>query len=163
VREDGLLTIKIHDLFVELAKQEAQVGDVSRGWPFVLDVGGSGVFESLSIIRSWSVSFPARLMIRNSKLRSLKELDSHHICLVEALQILDCKLLEELDVQGMVELRSLEISGCPCLGEKLQGIEKLPKLVWLSWKDVPKSVPVTSHLSSLPSLQFVELEYLSHS
>jgi hypothetical protein len=96
-------------------------------------------------------------------LRSLKEVYYRRMDKVKALQILDCKLLEEVDVQGMVELRSLEICGCPRLGEKFQGLEKLTKLVWLSWKDVPKSVPVTSHLSSLPSLQFVELERLPQS
>ena len=161
MREDGLLTIKIHDLFVEFAKQEVQ--NVWGNWPFVFDVGGSDVPESLWRIPHSLERPPARLVIRNSNLRSLKEVDSRRIREAKALQILDCQLLEELDVQGMIELRSLEIFGCPRLGEKFQGLEKLTNLVWLSWKDVPKSVPVTSHLSSLPSLQFVDLGFRPHS
>lgn len=158
MREDGLFTIKIYDLFIEFAKEEAQTGRYEDRH-FLYHVGRTDVLlKHLKRLFDWwedkyYLNMLARLVIRNSDLRCLSEEDLLYCYKVEVLQISDCKLLEEVDVQLIANLRCLEISRCLRLGQKFKGIKELTNLVSLIWKDLPRSSPVICHLSSLKSLQ----------
>lgn len=165
VSEVDLLTIKIHDLFLDVAKEEARAGRNFEERRFLYHTGGADVPPEL-LKRPpgppgscWSRL--ERLVIRNSDLRSLKKANLlQRCCNVAVLQLFDCKLLEEADVQGMENLISLEVSGCPALGKNFKGVEELHNLVWLRWKDLCKPAPFLDCLASLTALQYLELTFL---
>ena len=164
VTEGDLLSIKIHDLFLDVAKEEARAGRNFEDRRFLYHTGGADVPREL-LKRPpgppgscWSRL--ERLVIRNCDLRGLKTEHLQRCCNVEVLQLFDCKLLEDVDVQGMENLISLEISGCPVLGKKFRGVEELSNLVWLRWKDLCKPAPFLDCLAPLTELLHLELTFL---
>ena len=154
------LVFKIHDLYLEFAQEEAQVGAL-EGRRIIYNSNGIDVpYELLKRPVGGFWPHLERLQIRNSGAKSLKRAN-FHLCLnVEALQLYDCEQLVDVDLRGMDCLTSLDISRCEQLGDQLEGVEKLTNLAWFQWLDIPYSASFLSKgLSLLTALQVLHLTF----
>lgn len=154
--------IKIHDLYLDFAKEESQAGPFHTRRILYFDGDSEGIGTTLPMElqnraagKVWQSL--KRLGISKSKVRSLKKAKLHQCPNVEVLQLNDCEMLQEADVKGMENLRALDVSGCPSLGEEFTGVEDLENLVWVRWIDMVKPAPFLKDLSNLTNLQILEV------
>ena len=154
------LVFKIHDLYLEFAQEEAQVGAL-EGRRIMYNLNGMDVpYELLK--RPIGGFWPCleRLLIWDSRAKSLKRANFHLCSNVEVLILHDCEQLVDVDVRGMDCLISLDISRCEQLGDQLEGVEKLTNLAWFQWLDIhyPASF-LLKDLSLLTALQVLHLTF----
>lgn len=160
VDESGKFTI--HDLYLEFAELEARAGSFEgRRWLF--DKDGTDVPHELLMNPSGSC-WPSleRLIIHNSKMRSLKNVYLHCCLNLEVLQLCHCEEVEEVDVTGMKSLRYMEVIGCNKLGQRIEGVENLCNLILFRWiTDDTQRVHVRKPIHeqiSLTALRVLHLE-----
>ncbi|KAG0588621.1 hypothetical protein KC19_2G256600 [Ceratodon purpureus] len=155
--KDGL-AFKIHDLYLEFARVEAQAGPFDRR-RVLLEWNGADIpreFLKKPVGGFWYSL--ERLGLCKSKVESLKKERLDRCCNVELLQLYDCHKLVEVDVGGMENLLVLDIVGCGRLGGKLRGVEKLENLAWLRLRDIDEGLaPFLLDLSYLSALQVLHL------
>lgn len=152
VSEDDL-GIRIHDLYLDFAKAEAQGSGPLHKRRLLCDIGGKIVPQLLKTPSSEL----QRIRICKNKVQSLMKAKFHLCPNVQVLQLSECKKLEEVDVGGMDNLISLQVSGCKRLGPKFAGVEKLESLIWLQWRDMWEPAPFLQSMFSLTSLQVLHL------
>ncbi|KAG0588560.1 hypothetical protein KC19_2G252200 [Ceratodon purpureus] len=150
--------IKIHDLYLEFARVEAQAGPFDRR-RVLLEWNGADIpreFLKKPVGGFWHSL--ERLGLCKSEVESLKKERLDRCCNVELLQLYDCHKLVEVDVGGMENLLVLDIVGCQRLGGKLRGVEKLENLAWLRLRDIDEGLaPFLLDLSCLSALQVLHL------
>lgn len=152
---DNTLEFRIHDLYLDFAKEEVQALESSGQTNRILyDLGGVCLPPKLQ--REWDCRDLKRMGIYDSEVESIKKDDLVHCSHVEVFQVYGCKNLEELDVEGMKGLRILDVAGCEKLGEKFRGVDKLKNLEWLRLHII-NPVLFFEDLSLLTTLQFLQL------
>jgi hypothetical protein len=134
--------IYIHDLYLEFAQMEVKSEEIDH-------------LESccLSISDQHRGYRKKGLRIHNEDLTSLRTEMLCNCSEAELLIVENCRNLTSLDVQGMHELRVLEISECPQLTELV--VKDVAKLLYVFWDGFTGHYP---SLAGLGRLRQVELE-----
>ena len=129
VNDATRLEFNIHDLYFDFAEAEAGTGPFKKR-RFLLHKGGRSDEVPHELLKYPSGGcWPSleRLVIHNSKARSLKKAKLELCKNVGVLVLRNCNALEEIDVTGMDNLRCIVVTRCANLG-KWVGLEDLSYL-----------------------------------